>query len=171
MKLHLLEQLKKPTYLLTALGVAFILFDINYFFMASLPGSRDEMCVMNINLTPGNIVFSILISLITGVVLAGLMSLLVMRSTQRKASMAAVSGFGVGIGALTVFCPVCAIPVFTIGGASVFFELFNQYGILFKIVSVGLLLCSLWYLNTKLDPECLECKTYVPKKSSSNKKK
>lgn len=171
MKFHLLEQLKKPTYLLTALGVAFILFDINYFFMTSLPGSRDEMCVMNINVTPGNIIFSILVSLLTGLVLAGLMSLLVMRSTQRKASMAAVSGLGVGIGALTVFCPVCAIPVFAIGGASVVFELFNQYGVIFKIVSVVLLLGSLWYLNKKLDPDCLECKTYIPKKNTSKKKK
>lgn len=169
--MYLVEQLRKPTYLLTALGLAFVLFDINYFFMASLPGSRDEMCVMNINLTPGNIVFSILMSLLTGLLLAGLMALLVMRSTQKKASMAAVSGLGVGIGALTVFCPVCAIPVFTIGGASVFFELFNQYGIIFKIVSVALLLGSLWYLNKKLDPDCLECKKYVPKKSTSKKKK
>jgi hypothetical protein len=164
MKLHLAKQLKKPTYLLIALGVAFIIFDINYFLMASLPGSRDEMCVMNINLTPGNIVFSILVSLLTGVVLSGLIALLIMRSTYSKGSMVAVSGLGIGIGTLTTFCPVCAIPVFTIGGASVFFELFNQYGIFFKVLSLGLLLGSLWYLNKKMDPDCLECKTYIPKK-------
>lgn len=169
MKWHLLNQLKKPTYLLTALGLAFILFDINYFFMATLPGSRDEMCVMNINLTPGNVVFSIVLSLLTGLVLTGIMALLVMRSTQRKGSMAAVSGLGVGIGALTVFCPVCAVPVFTIGGASVIFELFNHYGIAFKLLSVALLLGSLWYLNKKLDPDCLECKTYVRKTKKTAK--
>ncbi|MCC7197826.1 hypothetical protein IT413_06585 [Candidatus Peregrinibacteria bacterium] len=167
MKLHLVDQLKKPTYLLTALGIAFVLFDIDYYFMASFPGSRDEMCVMNINLTPGNIIFSILVSLLTGIVIAGLMALLVMRSTQRKTSMAAVSGLGVGLGTLTVFCPVCALPVFAIGGTSVVLELFNQYGVIFKILSLSLLLGTLWYLNKKLDPECLECKRYVPKKQRS----
>jgi len=163
MKLHLWEQLKKPTYLLTATGVALVIFDINYFFMATLPGSRDEMCVMGINLTPGNIVFSIFMSLLSGIVVACLTALFVLRSSQRKASMAAVSGLGLGIGALTIFCPVCTLPILAIGGASVVFEMFNIYGVIFKAFSLILLLGTLWYLNKKMAPECLKC-VYKPVK-------
>lgn len=163
MKLHLFSQLKRLPYLLTFMGVAFVVFDINYYLMATLPGSRDEMCVMGVNLTSGNILFSLVMSLLTGLFVAGIIALIVLRTAQNNVGVVSVSGFGVGVGTLTMFCPICAIPIFSTGAFAAFFQLFNDYNWEFKLLAFGFLALALVLLNKKLDPDCEEC-VYVPEK-------
>jgi hypothetical protein len=158
MKLHILDILKKPKYLFACIGGAVLVFDFNYYLMLKLPGSEDEMCVMGVNLTAGNIIFSILLSLLIAVVITGLLALFVKKRAQRKVELASLSGVGLGLGMFTFFCPVCAIPLLSTAGLSVVFQTFNDFNLVFKIVSIGMLLMTLFFLNRHLGDECVKCK-------------
>lgn len=163
MKLHIFSNLKTPKYLLIFLGSALVLFDLNYYLMSSLPGSRNEMCVMGVNLTAGNILFSIVLSLLTGLLIAGLFGLLAKRGAHKKAALTSLSGVGLGVGALTFFCPLCALPVISIAGLSVVLQLFNDYNLLFKLASLLIIGAALFMMNRQLADDCQEC-ALVPKK-------
>jgi hypothetical protein len=136
MKVHVIKNLKDIRYLFLFLGVAFLVFDFNYYLMSTMPGSRNEMCVMGINLTAENIVFSLILSLLTGIALAGVFAVIAKRARQRmaakKVALTSLSGVGLGVGLLTVFCP-----------------------------SVAFLAGSLLMLNRQLSDECAEC-VFVP---------
>lgn len=163
MELHIFSNLKSLKHLLIFMGSALVMFDVNYYLMATLPGSRNEMCVLGVNLNPENIVFSIVLSLMTGILIAGLFGMLAKRSAQKKVAMTSISGVALGIGALTVFCPICALPVVSVAGLSVVFQLFNDYNIWFKFASLLIMVCALFLINRQLVDECQRC-VFVPKK-------
>ena len=168
MKVHVIKNLKDIRYLFLFLGVAFLVFDFNYYLMSTMPGSRNEMCVMGINLTAENIVFSVILSLLTGIVLAGVFAVIAKRAKQRmaarKVALTSLSGVGLGVGLLTVFCPICAVPIFSMFGMSVVFQMFNDYNLVFKILSVTFLVGSMVMLNKQLSDDCVEC-VFVPEKA------
>lgn len=144
-------------------GVALVVFDLNYYLMSTMPGSRNDMCVMGVNLTPGNIAFSVVLSMLTGVLVAGLIALFAKKAAERKAAMASLSGVGLGVGLLTFFCPICSLPLFSVAGASVVFQAFNDYNLIFKVLSVAFLAGALFLLNRQLSDDCKEC-VFVPEK-------
>ncbi len=153
MKIALLKVLKQPKYLMTAMGVAVLVFDFNYYLMSTLPGSREEMCVMGVNLNPGNIIFSALLSLMTGIMVAGLFEMFAQKARQKRIAEASLSGLGLGVGLFTFFCPVCAIPLLSISGVSIFAQAFNDFNWLFKVLSFGLIIAGLFMLNRHLGAE------------------
>jgi hypothetical protein len=157
MKLPIFKTLKNPKYLFACIGSAILVFDFNYYLMSTLPGSRDEMCVMGINLNPGNIIFSVVLSVLIAVLITGLIALFVKKAAQRKVELASLSGVGLGLGLFTFFCPICAIPLLSTAGFSVVFQAFNDFNLVFKIVSVGTLLVTLFLLNRHLGDECVQC--------------
>ena len=168
MKAHVLKNLGDIRYLFLFLGVAFLVFDFNYYLMSTMPGSRNEMCVMGINLTAENIIFSLILSLLTGIVIAGVFAVIAKRARQRmaarKVALTSLSGVGLGVGLLTVFCPICAVPLFSMFGLSMVFQMFNDYNLVFKIVSLVFLAGSLLMLNRQLSDECAEC-VFAPEKA------
>ncbi len=166
MKLHIAKTLRDPRYLMLMAGTALVVFDLNYYLMSTLPGSRDQMCVMGINLTPENIIFSAVISLLSGMLLMGLIALFAKKAAQRKAATAGLSGVGLGVGLLTFFCPICAIPLFSISGLSVFFQMFNDYNLIFKIFSLVFLAGAIFLLNGQLADKCRDC-VFVAQKEES----
>jgi hypothetical protein len=165
MKFNLHRPFKEIKYLLVAMGSAFLVFDLNYYLMLKLPGSRNEMCVMGVNLNAGNVVFSIVLSLLTGILLAGMIAVFAGHVSRNKAALASVTGMGLGIGTFTLFCPICAVPILSIGSASLFFQLFNDYNFVFKLLAVVLVGVALIILNSQLT-ECEEC-VYKPKSKKS----
>jgi len=156
-KLHLFRKIRHPKYIMLTLGIALVVFDVNYYLMSTLPGSRNQMCVMGVNLNAENIAFSVVLSILTGVLIAGLVALFAKKASERKMAMASLSGVGLGVGLLTFFCPICALPLFSVAGASVIFEAFNDYNLIFKIVSLALLVGALFLLNGQLSDDCKEC--------------
>jgi hypothetical protein len=164
-KLHIVRKIGNPKYLMLMLGIALVVFDLNYYLMSTMPGSRDQMCVMGVNLTPGNIAFSVVLSLLTGMLVAGLIALFAKRAAQRKAAMASLSGVGLGVGLLTFFCPVCSLPLFSIAGAGVIFQAFNDYNLIFKVVSVLFLVGAILLLNSQLSDDCKKC-VFEPEKAA-----
>ncbi len=75
MKLKVLENLRNPKYAVSALLIAGVFFAINYYFIASLPGIRNEACVPGANLTFGNILFAEAMSLLVGILAMNIFAL------------------------------------------------------------------------------------------------
>ena len=155
--MNLLTILRKPKYLFAFFGGAMLVFDFNYYLMSTLPGSRDEMCVMGVNLNAGNIVFSILLSMLTAVMITGLIALFAKKAAQRKMAVASLSGLGMGVGIFTFFCPLCAIPLLSISGISIVAQAFNDFNLIFKVLSLALLCSGLLMLNKHLGDESVAC--------------
>jgi len=171
--MKIITNLKTPKYLLSAFGVAFLVFDISYYLMSTLPGSRNEMCVMGANLTPLNISFGILLSLMFGVLGAGfwglydanLQILAVQRGrefetarTGTKVALTSLSGIGAFLGVMTMFCTACTLPVISFLGVSFGLQFFTDNNIFFKVASVLLVLLAAYYLNRQLHFRCAACK-------------
>ncbi len=159
--MKLFKGLKNPVNLLIMLGSSLIFFDINYYAMANLPGSRDLACVMGAGLHFWNIIFSIAISLMLGFLVSGMIDLY--RQKSSKVVTGSISGIGLIFGTLTVFCTACTIPVISIFGAAISLSFFTDYEIWFKIASLILMSYGLYRLNKQLIGECEVCKVTVDK--------
>lgn len=153
----LLAVLRQMKYFFVFSGAAFLFFDISYYLMLSLPGSRDNMCVMGANLTLQNIFFSIFTSLFFALAVVGVFALFQKTFIRNKIAFTSVSGMGFGLGSLTLFCPICALPVFSALGVSLGLDFFNQYNVFFKLLSLALLIFGLYLLNQQLKTECKRC--------------
>lgn len=160
-KIHLLKMFTDPVYLMVMIGTAFVFFDLQYFLMATLPGTRDFMCVDGANLTPINVVFSLLLSLLVGLMVSSLIALVIKKAARRKVAMTTFTGVGMGIGALTLFCPICALPVISIFGLSLGLEFVNDFNFWLKLLSIAMMVVSLYMVNKRLDDNCKEC-VYEP---------
>ncbi len=156
-KFHVFATLKNPVYLFYFIGAVFLVFDVQYFLMATLPGTRDFMCVDGANLTPLNVVFSLALSVLVGLMVSALLAMFQKTIKQKKASLASMTGVGMGLGALTLFCPICALPVISVFGISLGLDFVNDYNVWLKLLSIALLVVSLVMVNGRLDPECKTC--------------
>ena len=76
MNLAILKNLKNPARLIMAIAIAIVFFNINYYMMENLPGGKDLMCIIGGNLTPFNVLFSIILSLFAGIIVAGIIELI-----------------------------------------------------------------------------------------------
>ncbi len=153
----ILRNLKNPFYSMIALGSSVLFFDLSYYFMANLPGTRNNMCVIGAGLTTLNIAFSVALSILTGIMVASVFALY----RKRKSSLIAtssLSGVGLIVGSFTVFCAACTIPVFTLFGLSLSLGFFTTYDLPIKIVSMLLMLVSLYLINNQLNDTCEICR-------------
>lgn len=62
-----------------------------------------------------------------------------------------VMGFGFLLGFFTVFCTLCTIPVISIFGFAVGLGFFTTYNLVFKILSLLLMILALTLLNKQLN--------------------
>lgn len=138
-----------------ALGVAFLMFDFNYYLMSTLIGSRNNACVVGANLTAANLVFSVIFSIFCGILVAGLVQLYRQRKLAMKGSM--VSGFGLLLGIFTMFCTACTFPIISAFGLGLGVEFFTDYSPGFQVLSLALLGYGLYSLNRQLDGVCERC--------------
>lgn len=148
--MRILRALRNPVRLVVALIVAILFFDLNYFLMSRLPGEVDRMCVIGGYLNGVNIGFAVVMSALTGILVAGVLALY----KQRRAKMAAtsaLSGVGLLVGTFTVFCTTCTIPVFSFWGLSIGLNFFTDFNLEFKILSFILMVVGIYLLNQQLD--------------------
>ncbi len=156
-KLPIFTNLKRLKYLFVFLGVALIAFDISYYMMSVLPGTRDSMCMMGANLTPVNLAFAGLLSLLTGVLFAGFIQLFFVKLAKQKAMMSSLSGMGFLAGSLSVICPACTLPVISLFGITVWTDFISDHDVLLKLVSLAMMAGSLYLLNSQLKNTCVFC--------------
>lgn len=158
MRIPLLDNLKKPTQFLVFFGSFLLFFDLSYYFMATMPGIKDSMCVMGANLTVSNIVFSLAMGILFGVVASGLVSFLFSTSKRRRKIMtSSFSGLGALLGSLTVFCLPCTLPAISLFGISVSLNFFSSYNLFLRVAGFILLLVTAFLLNKKLEADCERC--------------
>lgn len=156
-EIELLMILKKPAYMLVMFGITLLLFDIQYYLMANLPGTEDNMCVMGAAFTLGNIIFAAFISIFTGVFGAGLMFLIAQKKGSQKIAIGSLSGVGSLIGTFTLFCTFCTLPVLSLLGLSMSLAFITEYNLIFKILSIAVLSTGLYLLNNQLKNDCKRC--------------
>lgn len=149
--------LKQLKYFLTAVGVAVLMFDISYYAMSVFPGSRNNMCVLGANLTPGNIGFSILLSVMVGIMFAGFIALFAQNYAKNRVKLSSLSGLGFLVGTMSVICTACTLPVISLFGVTIWLDFFTDHEALFKIVSILLMTGSLYLLNQQLNNACAVC--------------
>ena len=149
--------LKSVKYFLAFLGSAVLIFDVSYYFMSVLPGSRDMMCIEGANLTPANIAFSLILSLLIGVMIAGFIALFAKNYAKQKAALTSLSGFAFLVGTMSVMCVSCTIPVISLFGFSVWLDFISNNEFLFKVVSLCSIGAALFLLNKQLKGECKVC--------------
>lgn len=164
--MRIVKNLRNPKYLFALVGVAFVAFDLSYVLMASLPGTRNQMCVMGANITPINIGFSLIFSFLIGILFVGFWNLIDHKISagvyrKKKIAMGSLSGIGAIFGVMTMFCTVCTIPVISLFGLSVGLEVFTDNNYIFKVLSLGMVLWAIYLLNRQLEDKCDKC-VYEP---------
>ncbi len=159
MGLRVLNNLKNPANLIVSVGIFAIFFSVNYYFMSRLPGEVNFTCVPRGALTPTNLIFGVIISVLTAVMIVGLVTLYKEKTKSlRRHSVAGITGIGVVIGTFTVFCTACTIPVVSLFGFSVGLSFFTDYNLTFKVISLTLMVIGIYFLERQLRDECLICK-------------
>lgn len=157
--MSLLRSLSDTKSIIIIVAASLIFFDINYFVMSRLPGYRDNMCLAGGEVTLANILFTIVLSLMFGIFLAGFIkSVKVLRgSGVVQSSFVGTSGFI--LGNFTLFCPLCIFPAISLFSLSVSLSFFTTYNWLIKLLSLGLMSFALIMLNKKFKAStCSFCK-------------
>jgi len=155
MNFAIFKNLRNFVNLFVGIGSAVLFFDLTYYAMSSLPGYEEEMCVMGAGLNFWNIMFSVLLSIKFGLLMAATVELHKIRKSQVVAS--SVGGIGFVLGSLTVFCTACTLPVFTVFGAAISLSFISFYSFQIKFFSLVLMAMGLHMLNKKLNKSCSRC--------------
>jgi len=145
---------KNPVYVFIALGAAFLVFDVSYYALAHLPGTRNLACVEGGYLTAGNVLFSVVFAILLGIFAAGFVRLFRIRTETKKATLMSLSGVGLLVGMLTTFCTVCTIPVISFFGLSVGLGAFTTFNVYFKVFSLASILYALYLLHKQIQGDC-----------------
>lgn len=156
LQLPLHNLLRDKRYLAITFSIGAVIFSFEYYLMATLPGAKNFQCFIGGFLTPLNIAFSFSSSLLMGLMVSGIVSVV---SKRRGSAAAATSlgGISAAVGILTTFCTLCTLPVLTLFGLSLGLEIFTTYNLAFKITSIALLLIGLFFLNRQLGRQCRVC--------------
>ncbi|MEK7673451.1 MAG: hypothetical protein AAB373_06230 [Patescibacteria group bacterium] len=144
----LIKVLKNPVNLLSMLGVSLLVFDLQYYMMANLPGTQDRMCVMGAGLTRVNLVFAGLIAVMSGLMVSGLIELF--RKKSKKLAASTLSGLALIVATLTVFCAACTLPFITLFGFSLGLSFIGDYDLAIKIASLILMIMALVLVEKRL---------------------
>jgi hypothetical protein len=144
---------EEPLQWLYTLTCAAIIFYSYYLVMRLLPGvGQVPACLVGGALTLQNLIFSALLSFLTALIISGLFRLYVKRKSMIKnVKTGSVMGFGFLLGFFTVFCTLCTIPVISIFGFAVGLGFFTTYNLVFKILSLLLMILALTLLNKQLN--------------------
>lgn len=146
----LLKNLFNLRSLLIVATLSLIFFNIDYYIMSELPGYKDNMCVPGGGLTPLNIFFSAILSIMVGIFVATFVKLAKTLRPKRLGVSSLVGTSGFILGNFTVFCPLCLFPAISLFGLSIGLSFFTTYNLAIKLLSLALLIIGLIILNKKL---------------------
>lgn len=155
----LLKSLKKPTNLFYAIGSAFLIFDLSFYAMITLPGTKNNTCILGGNFTTQNAIFSIILSICLGIIISGMITLFKQKQTNSKTKVASITGIATILSGGTMFCSICTLPILTLIGLGTFFYFFLEYSIIIQLISLGMIIFSMHLLSQQLEGNCkLGCK-------------
>lgn len=152
---HGLSQIgNDPIWVFWTIVLASVLFVPYLWAMMTLPGLNERACLIGASLTPGNVLFSGVMSVLTALMFFGLWLLHKRRAFRMR--MAAGGTLGGVMGFFTVFCTLCTLPVISLFGFSFGVGFFTTYNVMFKAISISLMAFIVWLLNMKLK-DCKSC--------------
>lgn len=125
--------------------------------MATLPGARNEQCVIGAGLNAGNIAFAILISVLAGMVIAGLWLVARKKFLSSGLPTVSLSSIGMVFGILTGFCTLCALPALSLFGVSLSLGFVTDHAVLVRLISISLLIAALYRVDTQVRGQCSRC--------------
>ncbi len=157
-KFPIIGLLKDSKLLLVFLGVSGVMLYINYYAMTKLPSTDGFQCLMGGNFTPGNIIFSILISISAGLLSAGLVAIYKQKKAMHSMKIGSASTVGLVMGMLTTFCTLCIIPTISLFGIGIGIGFISEYELYFKAASLLLIGTGIYLLNQQLKGACKMCK-------------
>lgn len=129
-----------------------LIFEIQYYLLKNMPGAVNRACVIGGYFTPENIFFSLVISLLAGIIVS--MVVYMMRLNMLNTAGGASGGLGIISSFLAVFCVACSVPFLSLFGISISLIFLNDYLTEIKILSILLILLSLYLLNRQLIYGC-----------------
>ncbi len=132
-------------------------FAFQYHLMATLPGARNQQCVIGAGLNAGNIAFGLLISLLAGLVVGGLWLAARNKFLSSGIPTVSLSGLGMVFGILTGFCTLCALPVLSLFGISLSLGFVTDHQVIIRLVSTALLLVALYRVDSQIRGQCRRC--------------
>lgn len=157
--LPIVGTLKKPFNLALFTVVGLLFFGVNYYALANLPSSNGFMCSVGGNLNPTNILFSLILSGMAGLIVAGLWEQVQEKKSGRSVKIGSTSSLGLGLGTLTSFCTLCTLPVISLFGVGSILTFISEYQLHFKLLSIAILGAGVYLLNNQLRKRCnLFCK-------------
>lgn len=146
--------LRTPFNLGLFIGVSAIFFALNYYALANLPSSNGFMCTLGGNLTPMNILFSLTISMMAGLVVSGLAEQIHQKKAKQSVQIGSTSTAGLALGTLTSFCTLCSLSVISLFGIGGFLAFVSENQFLFRVLSLAILGISAYLLNRQLKNSC-----------------
>lgn len=138
--------------LFTFVTVAF--FGMNYYALLKLPYSDGFMCIQGGNVTTTNVLFSLAISVVAGLVASGLFEQNHRKATDGSVKIGSTSSAGLVLGTLTSFCTLCSLPVISLLGVGGLLAFMSEHLSLFKGLSLVILGVSAYLLNKQLKNSC-----------------
>lgn len=162
----LLTYLKQIKYILFLLGMSTLFFVVQLYIMYKLPSSNNYMCYVGGNLTYTNISFSLIQSILISIIIIGIVIQVQLKAYKNSIKLFSLSGLGAMLGTLTLFCPLCVLPLISILGVSISMHFFLEYNLLIKIISTILLLFGAYLVSSQLEGTCKICKISKNKKNS-----
>lgn len=157
--LPIVGTLKKPFNLVLFTVVGLLFFGVNYYALANLPSGNGFMCTVGGNLTPSNILFSVILSIMAGLVVSGLWEQVQEKKTNNSVRIGSTSTIGLGLGTITSFCTLCSLPVISLFGVGSILAFISEYQLHFKLLSIAILGTGVYLLNSQLRKNCsLFCK-------------
>lgn len=164
MTITLFLLLQNKRYLAITISIAAVLFLFEYYLMARLPGAVNYQCMIGGFLTPFNITFSLISSLLMGLTVSGVIAVTVEKHGNAVAATS-LGGISTTVGILTTFCTLCTLPVLTLFGFSLGLEIFTTYNLAFKFTSMALLFIGLFIINNQLGQKCRLCTVSAKRKN------
>lgn len=143
---------KNLSYVLIFGGFLTVFLSINSYFIVLMPGSNGYACIPGANITAPNITFAIIISFMASLLIVGIIDSILNPtacSLGVKTEIFGITGLGSIIGFFTVFCTFCSLPILSIFGLSFSLVFFTTYNLVFKIISIVMLLVGLWQIERK----------------------
>jgi hypothetical protein len=144
-------------YVIVSLLSGGVLFLFDYRLIRTLPAAGKFACLIGGALTPFNISFSLVLSLLMGIMIAGIFHLFLQKKQDGAFATTSLLGIGTTMGFFTTFCTACTLPIFSLFGLSLGLGFFTTYNLQFKIVSAALLFVGLYLLNQQMRGDCQRC--------------
>jgi hypothetical protein len=133
-----------------------ICFAPQYYILKHLPGEAFNSCMIGAYFTAGNISFALIISILIAINFIS-MGIVIKSKKEFKVLSASLSGSGFFLALLTSLCLPCTLPLITLLGVSISLNFVTDNLMLFKAISLILLIINFYILEKQYIDECQIC--------------